>query len=143
MMFILSTETQVDNPSLRYFQQQVPRALGISSPSFGVAHMILGRIECDSQNWTRRRSRYSHRSRNGSPMVGITCLMSAPTSVRAKLYSARMEICRTCRCSDVIVWSARVIHSTFGDVRRKTASLDFCRLRDVDRSRVGVTYERG
>ena len=37
-----------------------------SSSSLG---HILGRIERDSQNWTRRRSRSNHCPRNGSPKV--------------------------------------------------------------------------
>lgn len=93
--------------------------------SLGLVHSTLGRIERDSQDWTRRRSRSSHCPVIASPMV---CLMSAPTTKEVKREGTLMEICRRSRCSAVMVRSVPMTHLMPCDLYRKATPLSLVAL---------------
>ena len=91
-----------------------------SSPSLG--HNTLGRIERDSQNWTRRRSRSDHCAETSSPRVGP---IPPPASKMLRRQGTKIVIRCKFRYSGVMVLSALVIQSTPRESARKATSLSF------------------
>jgi hypothetical protein len=91
--------------------------------------MAFGRIEYDSQSWTKRRSRSNH-----CPELLLQCLPTLAPPLMGQGVRHRIVICRRSRCLGEMVWSAVMTHWTLHDLSRNTTSFEFCRFRKVDRS---------
>ena len=78
-------------------------------------HLSFVRIERDSQNCTRRRSRSGH------PIPGLP-------SIRSTTRLTLTEICWKSRCSAVMVSSDAVIHLVLSDLHRNTICWSFVAL---------------
>jgi len=97
----------------------------VSRPSSSTLHSTLGRIECDSQNWTRRRSRSSHFLAISSPTTPVTLVRISKV---AKLIGRQMEICRRSSCWGVMVRRASVIQPISCESYPKAISLSLVAL---------------
>ena len=88
----------------------------------GTIYAIFGRTKHNSHSWTRTWLGASQYPQATSPMV---CLILTSGLVRFRSSDKRIHIYRRSRCPDVVVPSAKVIHSTFSNVGGKTTSPGF------------------